>query len=98
LGAAQERLCVLFVDLLGAESVFGLDISSRSLDVAKRTKNSERAHFLLLNQYKPKEEIDLAFCNGVFHHISVNRRGAAVNYIHRSVRLAGLFALWENNP
>jgi SAM-dependent methyltransferase len=42
--------------------------------------------------------IDLAFCNGVFHHIPPDERAAAVDYIYRSLRCGGLFALWENNP
>jgi SAM-dependent methyltransferase len=53
---------------------------------------------VLLSQYQPSEQIDLAFCNGVFHHIPLNERPAAVNFVHRSMRPGGLFALWENNP
>ena len=85
-------------DLIGVESILGLDVSTKSLDVAQRTYESERVQFQLFNQYQPGEEIDLAYCNGVFHHIPLSGRAAAINYIHRSLRPGGLFALWENNP
>jgi SAM-dependent methyltransferase len=85
-------------DLLGAESILGIDISSKSLDVAQRTYGSERARFMLLDQYHPIEQIDLVFSNGAFHHIPPNNRASAVNYIFRSLRPGGLLALWENNP
>ena len=87
-----------FFNLLGAESVLGLDVSAKSLELAKRTYTGARAQFLLFDQYQPVEQIDLAFCNGVFHHVPVNERPAAINYIYRSLRPGALFAMWENNP
>ena len=41
---------------------------------------------------------DLAFCNGVFHHIPVDRRQAALQYVLKCLKPGGIFALWENNP
>lgn len=88
----------LFFDSLGADSVVGVDNSAKSLDVARRSCGSNRAQFMLVSQYLPKEEIDLAFCNGVFHHIPRALRAAAIDYVYRSLRRGGLFAFWENNP
>jgi SAM-dependent methyltransferase len=85
-------------DLIGVESVLGLDVSERSLDMARRNCGSEQTQFLLFNQYQPSEQIDLVYCNGVFHHIPVSARVNAVNYIYRLLRAGGLFAFWENNP
>ena len=87
-----------FFNLLGAETVLGLDVSSKSLEVAKRMYAGAGAQFLLFDQYQPLEQIDLVFCNGVFHHVPVDKRAAAINYIYRSLRPGALFALWENNP
>jgi SAM-dependent methyltransferase len=87
-----------FFDLLGAESAVGVDNSPKSLDFARRNYGLNRAQFTLVTQYRPNEEIDLAFCNGVFHHIPRALRAAAVNYVYRSLRRGGLFAFWENNP
>jgi hypothetical protein len=41
---------------------------------------------------------DLAFCNGVFHHIPVDQRHAAASYVYNALVPGGMFALWENNP
>lgn len=87
-----------FFDLLGGAAVWGVEVSAGSVDIANRTYGSDRAKFLLHNQYEPREEIDLAFCNGVFHHIRPAQRAEAIDYIYRALRPGGLFSLWENNP
>ncbi len=86
------------LELPGVESLFGVDVSAQSLAVAERIHGSERAQFLLRDKYRPNEQIDLAHCNGVFHHIPPQQRASAINYIYRSLRPGGLFAFWENNP
>src|SRR5215472_10993452 len=47
------------VDALGARSVLGLDISTRSLEVARRACRSEQVQFLKTNKYEPSGELDL---------------------------------------
>lgn len=93
-GAASS----LFINLLDAEFVTGVDVSPKSLAVARQTFGSPRTQFLLFDQYQPREQVDLVYCNGVFHHIPPRERGAALDYIYRSLRPGGLFAFWENNP
>jgi SAM-dependent methyltransferase len=85
-------------DVIGAESVLGVDTSPKSLEVARRTYDSDRTQFLQLDQYRPGAQFDMAFSNGVFHHIPLAERADAVNYVYRSLRPGGLFSLWENNP
>ena len=46
----------------------------------------------------PPSQIDLVFCNGVFHHILPQGRGAVLDYVKSCLKPGGLFALWENNP
>jgi SAM-dependent methyltransferase len=87
-----------FFELLGVDRVLGVDVSPRSLQVARRNHESTNAQFLLHDQYQPNGQIDVAFCNGVFHHIPLAERTEAINYIYRSLRPGGLLALWENNP
>jgi SAM-dependent methyltransferase len=41
--------------------------------------------------------VDLAFCNGVFHHIPVGDRSEAVRFVFDALRPGGFFAFWENN-
>jgi SAM-dependent methyltransferase len=84
--------------LPGAKSVLGLEVSPESLKVAERTHGSTRVRFELSSQYRPAGNLDLAFCNGVFHHIPPAARADAVNYIFETLRPGGLFSLWENNP
>lgn len=88
----------IFFETLGIEFFVGTDDSSKSLEVARREHASERAEFFLFDSYRPCEQFDLVFCNGVFHHIAPAKRADAINYIFRSLRRGGLFAFWENNP
>lgn len=87
-----------FFELIGATSLIGTEISEKALEVARRDYKSEQSEFFLFDEYSPKGEMDLVFCNGVFHHIPPENRIQALNYIHRSLRQNGLFAFWENNP
>jgi SAM-dependent methyltransferase len=87
-----------FFDLLEAQSVIGIDVSARSLDVARQSQIGCESRFFLMDEYVPEGAIDLAFCNGVFHHIPVNERGGVIDYIYRSLKPGGWFAMWENNP
>lgn len=97
-GCGTGAAVPFFFDLIGVDFVFGTDISPKSLEVARQTYGSERTQFLLFDEYQPSGEIDLAFCNGVFHHIPPDKRTVAVDYVYRALRLGGLFAFWENNP
>jgi SAM-dependent methyltransferase len=82
---------------LELESVVGVDASNQSLMIA-RDIHGAPARFVSLAEHRPKGDFDLAFCNGVFHHISPGDRAAAVDTVYSSLRPGGLFAFWENNP
>jgi trans-aconitate methyltransferase len=84
--------------ILGAEKIIGVDVSHRSIELAKRRFESEHLQFATIDAFSPNGEADLAYCNGVFHHIAARERHSALNWISRSLRPAGLFAFWENNP
>jgi SAM-dependent methyltransferase len=93
-GAATPYL----IDVLQAESVVGLDISAGLLDLACKRYGGNRASFLLSNDYLPEGKVDIAFSNGVFHHVPPALRDRAIQTIFDALRPGGLFALWENNP
>jgi SAM-dependent methyltransferase len=76
----------------------GTDISDKSLSVARRHHADPRVSFHLMDDYAPSRDLDLVFCNGVFHHIPLDQRDPCAKYIHDSLRPAGLFAMFENNP
>ena len=82
----------------GVESLIGVDVSAKSIDEATRQHSKTGLRFLLFSEYEPNGALDLAFCNGVFHHVPPAERAEAVRYIYRSLRPGGIFALWENNP
>jgi SAM-dependent methyltransferase len=88
----------LLADILEAEQVIGLDTSEESLAVARESVGSRSVQLATPAKYLPQQDLDLVFCNGVFHHIPVAERPAAVDYVYRCLRPGGMFALWENNP
>jgi trans-aconitate methyltransferase len=78
--------------------VLGVDVSTASLALAGQSNAGPGISFLSLAQWKPNGSIDLAFCNGVFHHIAPGERAACLAAIRDALTPAGLFAFWENNP
>lgn len=97
-GCGSGDTSVFLRELLKVQRVLGLDVSTRSLERARSAFGSGECSFLTFAQYQPDESIDLAYCNGVFHHIPPAQRDAAIAYIYQCLRPGGLFALWENNP
>jgi SAM-dependent methyltransferase len=81
-----------------AQSVVGVDISQRSLDLAAERNATAECRFMNSLDYTALKSIDLAYCNGVFHHIPVTTRSAAVEYVFGRLRPGGIFSFWENNP
>ena len=79
-------------------SLLGVDVSSASLGVARRVHGSAKVEFVTLNEYQPAGRIELAFCNGVFHHIPLSERANAVKCVYDALEPGGLFSFWENNP
>jgi len=96
-GCGTGSTAKLFLELLQPDSVIGIDSSIKSVALARQAQ-SERAQFFVNSDFGPKQDIDLAYCNGVFHHIVPKDRAAALDHIARSLRPDGLFAFWENNP
>jgi SAM-dependent methyltransferase len=84
-------------DGLGARLVHGVDVSPASLETARATHTRDGATFAMIED--PVGPVyDLAFCNGVFHHIPVAERAGSARYVHNALVPGGMFALWENNP
>jgi SAM-dependent methyltransferase len=96
-GCGTGTATPFLVEAFGVESVVGVDTSRKSLEVAKQTYSSEQARFCLLEEFRPNGQIDLVYCNGVFHHIPLPARNDSMHYICRSLRPGGYLGLWENN-
>jgi SAM-dependent methyltransferase len=86
------------LDVLRAETVVGLDPSATSLEVARAKHATLRVEYRLPGDYRPDGSVDLAFCNGVFHHILPAERAGILTYMAACLRPGGLVAFWENNP
>ena len=80
---------------LGLSRALGVDISQRSIDRARPADGVEYRH---IDAVTPDGTFDIAFTNGVFHHIPSAEQLDAVTYLRDAVRPGGLVALWENNP
>lgn len=87
-----------FFKHLRVHSATGVDVSERSLEVARAGCRGYPARFLQLSLYRAAENVDLAFSNGVFHHIPIDRRPEALAWVFAALRPQGLLAFWENNP
>lgn len=97
-GCGKGTSTPFFFELLGANTVLGVDASPALLEVATKAYGSTKARFLLSERLRPDAQFDLAFSNGVFHHIPPAERPAALSEISRALRPGRLLALWENNP
>lgn len=94
-GTGSSTPC--FFEILGARSLIGVDPSDGSLGVARAAYRDRAATFVSAAEFSAPGSIDLAFCNGVFHHIPVDQRPEAVEFVFKALRPGGLFAFWENN-
>jgi SAM-dependent methyltransferase len=97
-GCGTGTSCGLFRETLPHAEILGVDVSAKSLEVGRRLHGDPQVQFAPLAEYRPEARFDLAFCNGVFHHIPLSEQPGAVDFIFRSLRPGGLFAFWENNP
>lgn len=106
--AAHPRSCLdfgcgtgtsasLLMEGLGLDQYIGYDPSSESVAEANKDHPSGNYAFVHDADLLPKNHFDLAFCNGVFHHIPVAAREAAFQRVYESVKPGGWFAFWENN-
>jgi|SRR5271157_435324 len=81
-----------------ADHVLGVDVSSASIALARQSKYGAGVSFQCAHEWTPDGTTDLAFCNGVFHHILPRERPGCLVAIRRALPAGGLFAFWENNP
>lgn len=82
---------------LRANSIVGADVSPASLERARQLYGTKNTSFTDPGSLEPCS-IDIAFCNGVFHHIPPDERQASLKQVHDSLAPGGWFGLFENNP
>ncbi len=96
-GCGDGATTPLLLQTLGAKSAVGVDVSAKSLEIARKRHGSERIRYETIGEFQSIGEMDLAYCNGVFHHILPAQRAAALAMVHRALRVGGFFSFWENN-
>lgn len=97
-GCGTGGSCPHLIQVLGLESYLGVDVSADSLAAAASAHQEFPTAFKPSADHRPGGDLDLAFCNGVFHHIPPAQRAEAVQLMADSLRPGGVLAFWENNP
>lgn len=105
---SQSRTCLDFGCGIGSgceplvrefhlHAYLGYDPSVESISQARQSANETVARFESDENAIPQNSFDLAFTNGVFHHIPLSERQKCVNLVWRALKPGGWFAFWENN-
>lgn len=93
-GLATEELRRAFGDF----RLWGFDPSTQAIARADKQFGDENATFIADATKLPTGTIDLAYTNGVFHHIPPAERQGALEIVHQALKPGGWLAFWENNP
>jgi SAM-dependent methyltransferase len=88
----------LLQERLAAGSVLGLDTAAAAIESARQQNGRAGLTFALSHEHVPAADFDLAYTNGVFHHIPPEARPGALDLLFRSLRPGGVLSFWENNP
>jgi SAM-dependent methyltransferase len=97
-GCGDGATTPLLLAALHADSAIGVDVSAKSLAIARKNHATPQIRFESIDEFQTSRKMDLAYCNGVFHHIAPVYRAEALVMVNRALRMGGLFSLWENNP
>jgi len=85
-------------ELFPQAEVLGVDTAVQAIEYAREHHGGSRVRFEPLDQLNEPGSFELAYCNGVFHHIPVAERDRAAALVYNSLAKGGRFALFENNP
>ena len=97
-GCGVGLVVPLMREVLQPEFVCGFDPSRAAIERAREEFGNADTQFTAKSDQIAEEVFDLAYCNGVFHHVTPADRPAALQTVFQSLRPGGWFALWENNP
>jgi len=97
-GCGCGDACPVILDELKAAQYVGLDVSKASLGIAAQRYGGSKSQFFDVGAFNPEAKFDIAYCNGVFHHIPPSARAASLEIVRGNLRNGGMFAFWENNP
>jgi len=96
-GCGPGHVTPFLLESFPSAALIGMDVSAKSIAEAAAQYGGPRARFVTPEEWASGERVDLAHCNGVFHHIPVADRPGALRVIREALREGGRFALFENN-
>jgi SAM-dependent methyltransferase len=97
-GCGDGATTPLLLTMLGAKCATGIDVSAKSIEIARRKYATGQIKYESVGEFQASGQMDLAYCNGVFHHITRERRAGALAIVNAALRVGGLFSFWENSP
>jgi SAM-dependent methyltransferase len=97
-GCGDGATTPMLLGALEAETAVGIDISPKSLEIARKKYSTSQISYESIGGFHAAGQMDLAYCNGVYHHIQPEKRAEALTIVNRSLRAGGLFSFWENSP
>ncbi|MDY7092558.1 MAG: class I SAM-dependent methyltransferase [Acidobacteriota bacterium] len=89
---------VLLAQAFPGAQVVGAETAEQALAHARQQHASETVSFVGVEEVADLEPFDLAYVNGVFHHVPPPQRQRAARLVHDALNPGGHFALFENNP
>lgn len=95
-GCGDGDAAPLLREVLGAAEVVGVDVSEAMLTRARARHRWTR--FATIEELPTLGAFDVAYCNGVFHHIPQASRLEAASHVRRAVQPSGVWGFWENHP
>jgi len=95
-GCGDGDATPLLREAFSAREVVGVDVSPAML--ARARERNPGMRFEPIGALASLGAFDVAYCNGVFHHIPVAERAAAAASVRAALRSGGVFGFWENNP
>lgn len=78
-------------------TIVGSDLSENAIEHARSKHQCDRIKFIHLSEI-PENAFDLAYVNGVFHHIPLHLRDSAASQVSAALKKNSFFAFFENNP
>lgn len=95
-GCGDGDTAPLLRDGLEAADVVGVDVSDEML--ARARARHPWAQWGRVTDLPTLGSFDVAYCNGVFHHIPRAARHAAAVAVRDALGAGGVWGFWENNP
>lgn len=94
IGDTTEVLAQLYPNA----QIVGIDTAEDALKHARTNASSNRLSFISVDAFDEKETFDLAYVNGVFHHIPLHLRQQSATTVCNALKPGGYFGYFENNP